>query len=155
MYHCNRVITTTIETAPSFTQPCSGAHFICASMSNAFPPLLLQWAHLASPVDSPDSTWRNLPSFVRDKFITYLFSDHIVNGPPPQRSRHGVEEDEMDDDEQEDQEDVGLGKGTVYRGCEMGNDDCDNDGGDERQKRQESEDSDRSEDGVDRREESD
>ncbi|MEW5317192.1 MAG: hypothetical protein WDW38_008516 [Sanguina aurantia] len=104
-----------------------------------------QWAHLASPVDSPDSTWRNIPSFVRDRFITYLFSDHIVNGPPPQRSRHGVEEGEMDDDEQEDHQDVGLGKGTVYGDCEMGNDDCDSDGGDERRKRQESEDPDRSE----------
>lgn len=94
----------------------------------------MQWAHLGNPVDSPDPTWRNIPSFVRDKFITYLFSDHIVNGPSPQDSE-SIDQDNSnihsqhnhnDTDENEEQNEEGMScpdTGRNTGGCESYNDD--------------------------------
>ncbi|GIL89418.1 hypothetical protein Vretifemale_17187, partial [Volvox reticuliferus] len=40
---------------------------------------ILKWAHLASVADSVDPIWSSVSSWLRDKFTTYLFSDHIIN----------------------------------------------------------------------------
>lgn len=44
---------------------------------------ILAWAHLARAVDSPDPTWQSMASFVRDNFVTFLFSDHVLDQPAP------------------------------------------------------------------------
>lgn len=97
----------------------------------------MQWAHLSNPVDSPDPTWRNIPSFVRDKFITYLFSDHIVNGPSPQdvESTNGQDNinihtlhNHNNTDEEDEENDEGMScpdTGRNTGGCESYNDDAD------------------------------
>jgi hypothetical protein len=43
------------------------------------------WAHLADAADSPDPTWQVVSSFTREKFVTYVFSDHTLADPgvPP------------------------------------------------------------------------
>ncbi|EFJ41266.1 hypothetical protein VOLCADRAFT_107785 [Volvox carteri f. nagariensis] len=59
---------------------------------------IMQWAHLASVADSVDPIWQGVSSWLRDKFTTYLFSDHIINDSP----KEGVEVE----DEEEAGEDV-------------------------------------------------
>ncbi|GIL47828.1 hypothetical protein Vafri_4483, partial [Volvox africanus] len=50
---------------------------------------ILRWAHLASVADSVDPIWCSVSSWLRDKFTTYLFSDHIINDS----SKNTAEED--------------------------------------------------------------
>eukprot|EP00775_Hariotina_reticulata_P005925 gene5925-6165_t len=40
---------------------------------------VLAWAHLAKASDSPDPTWQAMLPFVRDNFVTYVFSDHVLD----------------------------------------------------------------------------
>ncbi|KAF6257532.1 P-loop containing nucleoside triphosphate hydrolase protein [Scenedesmus sp. NREL 46B-D3] len=39
---------------------------------------VLGWAHLARALDSPDPTWQAVSDFVRNNFVTYIFSDHVI-----------------------------------------------------------------------------
>lgn len=41
---------------------------------------VLAWAHLARALDSPDPTWGAMSSWVRDNFVSYVFSDHVLDG---------------------------------------------------------------------------
>lgn len=43
---------------------------------------VLAWAHLAKASHSPDPTWQAMTSFVRDNYVTYVFSDHVLDLVP-------------------------------------------------------------------------
>lgn len=47
---------------------------------------VLAWAHLANASDSPDPTWQAMLPFVRDNFVTYVFSDHVLDKMIPARA---------------------------------------------------------------------
>jgi hypothetical protein len=47
---------------------------------------VLAWAHLAKASDSPDPTWQAMPPFVRDNFVTFVFSDHVLDKIIPARA---------------------------------------------------------------------
>ncbi|KXZ43971.1 hypothetical protein GPECTOR_76g792 [Gonium pectorale] len=64
---------------------------------------IMQWAHLASVADSPDPIWNGMSTWLRDKFTTYLFSDHIINDTP-QQLQIVPEEDEEEAEEAEEAE---------------------------------------------------
>lgn len=44
---------------------------------------VMAWAHLAKAADSPDPTWQTMTSFVRDNYVTYVFSDHVLDEVQP------------------------------------------------------------------------
>lgn len=60
---------------------------------------IMQWAHLNSCADSPDPVWAQVSSFIRDKFTTYLFSDHIIND----QQQHVAEQEGEEQDEEEEE----------------------------------------------------
>lgn len=61
---------------------------------------LAAWAHLRSAADVPDPTWGHMGDWLRDKFVTYVFSDHVLQEPKEQL----VEECGGDDQEEEEEE---------------------------------------------------
>lgn len=70
------------------------------------------WAHLADAADSPDPTWPAVPGFARDKFVSFLFSDHTLAGagppapPAPTAAGEGGEEEEGEEGEDEEEREV-------------------------------------------------
>ncbi|PNH11826.1 DNA repair and recombination protein RAD54B [Tetrabaena socialis] len=78
---------------------------------------ILRWAHLGSMADSVDPIWTGMSSWLRDKFTTYLFSDHIVNDSPQEAP--GEAEEEVDEEEEAVEEEEEEGDG----GAEAGYDD--------------------------------
>ncbi|WIA39238.1 hypothetical protein OEZ86_005361 [Tetradesmus obliquus] len=76
---------------------------------------VLGWAHLARAMDSPDPTWQAISDFVRNNFVTYIFSDHVLDdhGPPRlpdgpaghnKRKREADDNTEDDEEQEEDEE---------------------------------------------------
>lgn len=54
---------------------------------------IMRWAHLHDAIDSPDPTWQGLSPWMRENFVTFVFSDHPLNGSPPQGA-HDASQDE-------------------------------------------------------------
>ena len=67
----------------------------------------MDWGHLHNPVDSPDSVWPLVSSHVRDAYVTYLFSDHVVNPDLKAEEERELAEEEVEEAE-------GEGEGQEY-----------------------------------------
>ncbi|KAF8064561.1 rhp54 [Scenedesmus sp. PABB004] len=70
---------------------------------------VMVWAHLTRAADSPDPTWQAMKDFARDNYVTYVFSDHVLDGAPavpPGAARRGAKRRRADGDdgEEEDEE---------------------------------------------------
>ncbi|KAG2494782.1 hypothetical protein HYH03_007025 [Edaphochlamys debaryana] len=60
---------------------------------------LIRWAHLEDVGHSPDPIWKTINPWMRDRYITYLFSDHIVNDIPKDVPPGEEEEEEVEEEE--------------------------------------------------------
>jgi hypothetical protein len=55
---------------------------------------LAAWAHLRSAADVPDPTWGHMGDWLRDRFVTYVFSDHVLQEPKEQQAAECGDEEE-------------------------------------------------------------
>jgi hypothetical protein len=71
------------------------------------------WAHLRDASASPDVMWGHMSSWIRERYVTYLFSDHTVNGAAePAKQQAGDEEEEEEEQEgMSDEDDWQQGNG--------------------------------------------
>lgn len=67
------------------------------------------WAHLRDASASPDVMWGHMSSWIRERFVTYLFSVHTVNGAAePAKQQAGGEEEDQEEGEEEGEEQEGM-----------------------------------------------
>ncbi|KAK9817924.1 hypothetical protein WJX72_004324 [[Myrmecia] bisecta] len=68
---------TVCDTHTAITCPCTG-HTCYPAGSREESEGLLAWAHLQDASGAADPVWQRMSSWIRDKFVTFLFSDHTV-----------------------------------------------------------------------------
>lgn len=64
----------------------------------------MQWAHLSSVADSPDPIWASVNAWLRDRFTTYLFSDHIIAEATARNGQQAVEDVELEEEQEAEEE---------------------------------------------------